>query len=140
MKLLMNSWEVCVNYMTPLCLHHIMKYHHHYGPNPACDEGEREDWKPRYYHRADKHGIGFDRTRADPAAVDQYSKNVADMFNFIVTCPEKYLLWFHHVPWDYTLASGRTVKKELVFLYKKGCDTGGTASFLVERSRTVCKH
>ncbi len=119
-SILMNSWEACVNYMTPLCLHHIMKYHHHYGPDPACDEGQREDWKPRYYHRADKQGLGFDRTRKGSCAVDQYAAPVADMFNSLQTCPEKYLLWFHHVPWDYVLSSGRTLKDELVFLYNKG--------------------
>jgi len=120
MFILMNSWEACVNYMTPLCLHHIMKYHHHYGPDPACEEGEREDWKPKYYHRADKLGLGFDRTRNGSGAVDQYSKPVADMFNDIATCPEKYLLWFHHVPWNYKLSSGRTLKDELVYAYNKG--------------------
>jgi len=120
MFILMNSWEACVNYMTPLCLHHIMKYHHHYGPDPACDEGEREDWKPRYYHRADSQGLGFDRTRKGSSAVDQYAKPVADMFNDISTCPEKYLLWFHHVPWTYILSSGRTLKDELAFVYNRG--------------------
>lgn len=120
MFILMHSWEACVDYMTPLCLHHIMRYHHHYGPDPACDEGEREDWKPRYYHRADKQGLGFDRTRNGSGAVDQYAKPVADMFNEIKTCPEKYLLWFHHVPWNYVLSSGRILKDELVYVYNKG--------------------
>ena len=118
--ILMNSWQACLDYMTPLCLHHIMRYNHHYGPDPACDEGSREDWKPRYYHRADSAGLGFDRTRNGTDAVDQYNKPVADMFNDIKTCPEKYLLWFHHVPWDYKLSSGRSLKEELSFVYEKG--------------------
>ena len=118
--ILMNSWHACVDYMTPLCLHHIMKYNHHYGPDPACDEGTREDWKPRYYHRADSEGLGFDRTRKGSGAVDQYHKPVSDMFDDIQTCPEKYLLWFLHVPWDYKLSSGRSLKEELSFLYEKG--------------------
>ena len=118
--ILMNSWQACLDYMTPLCLHHIMRYNHHYGPDPACDEGSREDWKPRYYHRADSAGLGFDRTRNGTDAVDQYHKPVADMFNDIKTCPEKYLLWFHHVPWDYKLSSGRSLKDELSFIYEKG--------------------
>lgn len=118
--ILMNSWQACLDYMTPLCLHHIMRYNHHYGPDPACDEGSREDWKPRYYHRADSAGLGFDRTRNGTDAVDQYHKPIADMFNDIKTCPEKYLLWFHHVPWDYKLSSGRSLKEELSFVYEKG--------------------
>jgi len=118
--ILMHSWNACVDYMTPLGLHHIMKYAHHYGPDPACDERTREDWKPRYYHRADKTGLGFDRSRTGSRAADQYRKHVADTFNDIRTCPEKYLLWFHHVPWQYVLKSGRTLKDELAFRYERG--------------------
>jgi alpha-glucuronidase len=120
LNILMHSWDACVDYMTPLGLHHIMRYHHHYGPDPACDEGAREDWKPRYYHRADKAGLGFDRTRNGSNAVDQYAKPAADIFNDIKTCPEKYLLWFHHVPWNYTLSSGRSLKDEIVYRYDRG--------------------
>lgn len=122
MFILMNSWKACINYMTPLCLHHIMKYNHHYGPDPACDEGEREDWKPRYYHRADSIGLGFDRTETGSNAVSQYSEHNKKLFGNLKTCPEKYLLWFHHVPWDHVLSSGRTLKEELVFLYAKGVE------------------
>ena len=118
--ILMHSWQACLDYMTPLGLHHIMRYNHHYGPDPGCDEGSREDWKPRYYHRADAQGLGFDRTRNGSGAVDQYNQPVADMFNDIHTCPEKYLLWFHHVPWSYVLSSGRTLKDELIHTYGKG--------------------
>ncbi len=120
MYILLNSWQACLDYMAPLGLHHIMKYNHHYGPDPGCDEGTREDWKPRYYHRADSVGLGFDRTRKGSNAVDQYAKEVADKFNDIKTCPEKYLLWFHHVPWDYVLTSGRTLKEELPFVFERG--------------------
>ena len=99
-----------------------MKYNHHYGPDPACDEGEREDWKPRYYHRADSIGLGFDRTETGSNAVSQYSEHNKKLFGNLKTCPEKYLLWFHHVPWDHVLSSGRTLKEELVFLYAKGVE------------------
>lgn len=122
MYILMNSWNACVDYMTPLCLHHIMKYGHHYGPDPACDEGTREDWKPRYYHRADRKGLGFDRTATGSDGVSQYRKPLADMFGNIETCPEKYLLWFHHVEWNRVLSSGRTLKDELVYRYNLGVE------------------
>ncbi len=118
--ILMHSWDACVDYMTPLGLHHIMKYAHHYGPDPACDEGTREDWKPRYYHRADSKGLGFDRSRTGSGAVDQYRRPVADMFDNMKTCPEKYVLWFHHVPWSHVMKSGRTLKDELAFRYERG--------------------
>jgi len=120
LDLMMSSWQACVEYMTPLCLHHIMREHHHYGPDPGFDAGAREDWRSSYYHRADSEGLGFDRTRAGSAGVDQYHKPVADMFNDIESCPEKYLLWFHHVPWGRIMKSGRTMKEELVFLYDRG--------------------
>jgi alpha-glucuronidase len=121
-KILANSWDACVDYMTPLGLHHIMRYNHHYGPDPGCAQGSREDWKPPYYHRADALGLGFDRTRKGSGAVDQYAPPIADLFNDIKTCPEKYLLWFHHVPWDYVLSSGRTLKDELAFRYQCGVE------------------
>lgn len=120
LDLMMSSWQACVEYMTPLCLHHIMREHHHYGPDPGFDAGEREDWRSTYYHRADAQGLGFDRTRKGSAGVDQYHKPVADMFNDIESCPEKYILWFHHVPWDRIMKSGRIMKDELVYLYDRG--------------------
>ncbi len=120
MFILLNSWNACLDYMTPLCLHHIMRYDHHYGPDPGCTQGLREDWKPPYYHRADKKGLGFDRTSSGSDAVSQYSPEVAEMFGNLETCPEKYLLWFHHVPWNYRLSSGRTLKEELPFVYGRG--------------------
>ncbi len=122
MYILMNSWKACVDYMTPLGLHHIMKYGHHYGPDPACDEGQREDWKPRYYHRADKKGLGFDRTAAGSDGISQYTKTLSEQFGNLKTCPEKYLLWFHHVDWNYVLASGRTLKDELAYRYNLGVE------------------
>ena len=120
LSMLMGSWEACVDYMMPLCLHHIMKEHHHYGPDPAFNGGKRADWRSTYYHKADSAGLGFDRTRKGSGHVDQYHIPVADMFDNIKTCPEKYLLWFHHVPWDYILESGRTLKDELVYRYHRG--------------------
>lgn len=122
MYILMNSWKACVDYMTPLGLHHLMRYNHHYGPDPACDEGEREDWKPRYYHRADKAGLGFNRTETGSDAISQYKQPIAKLFGNIETCPEQYLLWFHHVDWNKVLSSGRTLKDELVYRYNLGVE------------------
>jgi alpha-glucuronidase len=117
-----NSYETMVNYSTPLGLHHIMGTGHHYGPAPWVDNAGRPDWNPVYYHRADEKGIGFDRTTTGSNAVSQYAPEVASKFNKIETCPEEYLLWFHHVPWDYKMKSGRTLWDELCLRYQEGVD------------------
>lgn len=66
--MMMGSWEACINYMTPLALHHIMEVDVHYGPGPQYDSG-RVDWRPTYYHRADSVGLGFDRSSTGTNAV-----------------------------------------------------------------------
>ncbi|HTQ37240.1 MAG TPA: alpha-glucuronidase family glycosyl hydrolase [Steroidobacteraceae bacterium] len=120
--MMMASREAVVDYMTPLGLHHLMGRGHHYGPMPWDDAGPRPDWTPVYFHRADQNGIGFDRSRTGSDAVDQYAKPVADGFNDLKTIPDTYLLWFHHVAWDYRMRSGRTLWEELVRHYTQGVD------------------
>jgi alpha-glucuronidase len=122
LEIMMESREAGVNYRTPLGLHHQMAWHHHYGPGPWIKDKPRADWTSAYYNRADETGIGFDRTTSGSDAVSQYFKPVAAKFNSLETCPEEYLLWFHHVPWNYTLKSGRTLWEELCFKYYKGVD------------------
>ncbi|MGD9994424.1 MAG: alpha-glucuronidase family glycosyl hydrolase [Salinivirgaceae bacterium] len=118
-KLMINSREILVNYMTPLGLHHIMARNHHYGPGPWVTGG-RPDWTSLYYHRADQQGIGFDRTQTGSNALAQYFPEVAEQFGHRETCPEEYLLWFHRVGWNETLASGRTLWDELCYRYYSG--------------------
>ncbi len=118
--MMLGSWPACINYMTPLGLHHIMKEGHHYGPNPAFNAAWRPDWNNVYYHRADAEGLGFDRSSSGSNAVSQYHDPLREQFDGIDTCPEKFLLWFHHVPWDYRLQSGRTLWEELQFRYDAG--------------------
>lgn len=118
--MMMNSREAAVNYMTPLGLHHLMARGHHYGPGPWVDGGPRADWTSVYYHRADRDGIGFDRTRGGSNAVAQYAPTVAARFGDIAQVPESLLLWFHHVPWDHRMASGRPLWDELVSRYSLG--------------------
>jgi alpha-glucuronidase len=121
-EMMLASREITVNYMTPIGLAHIMGWGHHYGPAPWIDEG-RADWTSVYYHRADTGGIGFDRTASGSNAVNQYYDPVAERFADPETCPEKYLLWFHRLPWDYITNSGRTLWKELVYRYYNGTDS-----------------
>jgi alpha-glucuronidase len=121
-EMMMVSRETVVDYMTPLGLAHLMGSHHHYGPAPWAEDLARPDQRPVYFHRADRDGLGFDRTRSGSGAVTRYAPEVARTFGDVDKVPEKYLLWFHHVPWDRRLASGRTLWEELVVHYSRGVD------------------
>jgi len=121
--MMMGSWEACINYMTPLGLHHIMQAGFHYGPQPSYANAPRQDWTSVYYHRADKHGVGFDRSSTGSNATSQYFSPVRERFDNVATCPEKYLLWFHHLPWDHKMASGRTLWQEIQRHYDAGIET-----------------
>lgn len=118
--MMMASRGAAVNYMTPLGLHHLMARGHHYGPGPWVDGGPRADWTSVYYHRADRNGIGFDRTATGSNAVAQYAPEVAAKYADLTQVPEALLLWFHHVPWDHRMASGRPLWDELVGRYSLG--------------------
>ncbi len=122
-RIMQGSYEHMVNYMTPLGLHHIMGTGHHYGPAPWVDNVGRDDWNPVYYHRADAKGIGFDRTSKGSDALSQYAPEVQKIYGDMKTCPEPFLLWFHHVPWDFKLRSGRILWDELCLKYQQGVDS-----------------
>jgi alpha-glucuronidase len=123
--MMMRSREAVVDYMTPLGLHHQMGQGHHYGPGPWVSGGSRADWTSVYYSRADANGIGFDRTAHGSNAVAQYMPPIAAQFGDLKRVPEQYLLWFHHVPWDYRTQSDRTLSDELVYRYTRGVSTVG---------------
>ena len=118
--LLEHSHEACVNYMTPLGLHHIMAEGHHFGPGPWVDSLFRADWTSVYYHKANKDSIGFDRKVTGTNAISQYHPEVQKLYSNLVTCPDEFLLWFHRVPWTHQLKSGRNVWEELIFRYDHG--------------------
>ncbi|HEU4617884.1 MAG TPA: alpha-glucuronidase family glycosyl hydrolase [Gammaproteobacteria bacterium] len=120
LKMMLRSREAVVDYMTPLGLAHLMGTGHHYGPAPWVDDLERAEWNPFYYHRADSDGIGFDRTATGSNAVAQYAPPVASRFASLRTVPDEYLLWFHRLPWDYRMRSGRTLWEELLAHYDRG--------------------
>lgn len=120
-KMMLESREAAVNFMTPLGLHHIMSANGHYGPGPWwAPKGMRPEWTPPYYHHAGADGIGFDRTTKGSDAVSQYHEPLASEFNNVATCPEKLLLWFHHLPWNYKMKNGRTLWDDLCYHYEKG--------------------
>lgn len=120
--MMMTSRENTVNYMTPLGLHHIMGWGHHYGPAPWIRDKHRDDWTSVYYHKADSSGIGFNRTKTGSNALSQYFPPVAQKFESPDTCPDKYLLWFHHLSWDYRMKSGRSLWDELCYHYHAGVE------------------
>lgn len=119
--MMMTSREACVNYMMPLGLHHIFKFDHHYGPEPdGFIASYPLEWCPVYYHKADGQGVGFDRSSKGTDAVGQYPEPYRSLYDNIETCPEEYLLWFHHVPWTYKMKSGSTLWQELCMKYNMG--------------------
>ena len=120
-NLMMESREAVVDYMMPMGLHHLFAWGHHYGPEPWCDiPGARPDWMPSYYHKADEKGIGFDRSDKGSNAIAQYPSPLREQYNQIDTCPEEYILWFHHVPWEYKLKNGSTLWERLCYHYDRG--------------------
>ena len=121
LSMMLRSREACVDYMMPLGLHHIFRFDHHYGPEPGGFIASYPiEWCPVYYHQADSLGIGFDRTHAGSDATSQYREPFCSLYDDVNTCPERYLLWFHHVPWGFRLKSGNTLWEELQVRYARG--------------------
>ncbi len=121
LSVMLRSREACVDYMMPLGLHHIFKFDHHYGPEPDGFKANYPiEWCPVYYHKADKEGVGFDRSSTGSDATSQYREPYCSLYDDINTCPERYLLWFHHVPWTRRMNSGRTLWEEMQYRYERG--------------------
>jgi alpha-glucuronidase len=120
-EVMLASREAVVDYMTPLGLHHLMAWDHHYGPGPWIATG-RADWTSVYFHRADAAGLGFDRTPSGSNAVSQYAPELRARFGSRAGCPDELLLWFHHVSWRERLRSGRTLWEELCHRYQAGVE------------------
>jgi alpha-glucuronidase len=133
-EIMIASREIAVSYMTPLGLHHIMAEHHHYGPGPWVSVSGRPDWTSVYYHQADSNGIGFDRTKTGSNALGQYYPEVRKKFSDPQKCPDEYLLWFHHLPWDYKMKSGKTLWEELCYKYYSGADS---VKWMVDKFSTL---
>ena len=121
LSMMLRSREACVDYMMPLGLHHIFKFDHHYGPEPDGFKASYPiEWCPVYYHKADKAGVGFDRSSGGSDATSQYREPFCSLYDDVNTCPERYLLWFHHVPWTRRMNSGRTLWEEMQYRYNRG--------------------
>ncbi len=120
--LMMESRETMVRYSNPIGLHHIMGTSHHYGPAPWVHDQKRPEWNPVYYHQADSKGIGFDRTATGSNALAQYHPDAARNWQDPKNMDERFLLWFHHLPWNFKMKSGRTLWDELCYYYYRGAD------------------
>ncbi len=125
-QMMLQSREAVVNYMMPLGLHHLFDTGHHYGPGPWVSNLSRPEWNPVYYHKADENGIGFDRTPTGSNATEQYAQALTTKFNDVNQCPEDYLLWFHHLPWDHQLKNGKTLWDNLALKYQDGVNQVNT--------------
>ena len=121
-KIMDESREAGVNYRMPLGLTHLYAQGHHYGPAPWTADLPRPDWTAVYYHKADKEGIGFDRTQTGSNAIEQYPAEIETRFSKVETTPEDVMLWFHHVSWNHKMKSGNTLWEELVYKYYEGVD------------------
>jgi len=120
-EVMLASREACVDYMMPLGLHHIFQFDHHYGPDPGGFKPEYPlEWCPVYYHQADSLGVGFNRSSTGTNATSQYREPYRSLYDDPVRCPENLLLWFHHVPWNHQMKSGRTLWQELCAHYDRG--------------------
>ncbi len=135
-KMLLTSREAVVNYMNPLGLHHLFDTNHHYGPGPWVSNLSRPEWNPTYYHKADENGIGFNRSSTGSNATSQYAKELETTFNNLQTCPEEYLLWFHHVSWNYKLKNGHTLWNGLALKYQEGVNQVKTMISTWEASKS----
>jgi alpha-glucuronidase len=122
-KIMLSSRETTANYMTPIGLHHIMGAGHHYGPGPWVSRMQRADWTSTYYHKADSAGIGFNRTVTGSDAIGQYFPGARKQWEDPATCDERYLLWFHHLPWTYKMKNGKTLWEEMCRQYYNGVDS-----------------
>ena len=121
-EMMLNSRESVVKYMTPLGLHHIMATGHHYGPGPWVSDLSRPEWNPVYYHKADSEGVGFDRTESGSNALAQYATPISKKYSSPENTPEKFLLWFHHLPWDYEMDNGKTLWYNMATTYQEGVE------------------
>lgn len=124
-SIMRGSHETLVKYMTPLGLHHIMGYGHHYGPAPWYSKAPRADWNPVYFHNASEKGIGFDRTKTGSDALSQYAPEARKKWEDLTSCPDQWLLWFHFVPWTHQMQTGKTLWEELCRNYHEGVEETG---------------
>ena len=114
----LTSWRTYENYTGPLGLQTLTDITgNHYGVN--VEASERNGWGQ--WHRADSQGVGMDRTVATGTGyTGQYSSEVARVFENLADTPDDIVLFFHHVPYNYRLHSGKTVIQTIYDMHYDG--------------------
>ncbi|HZQ93819.1 MAG TPA: alpha-glucuronidase family glycosyl hydrolase [Candidatus Sulfotelmatobacter sp.] len=119
-SLQLNSWRVYESYTGPLGAGTLTNITgNHYDPRP--ESSENNGWGQ--WHRADHEGIGMDRTIATGTGfIGQYPREVENLYESLAGCPDRLLLFFHHVPYTYVLHSGKTVIQHIYDSHYEGAD------------------
>ena len=117
--ILMKSWPVYEKYTSPLGIGWMVSPRGHYGPD--VDGYEYDRWGT--YHRADRDGMGVDRTvKSGTGYAGQYNEPNASMYENIESCPEELLLFFHYIRYDYKLKSGKTLIQHIYDTHFEGVE------------------
>jgi alpha-glucuronidase len=134
-EMLMSSWPAYESYTGVLGLQTLTAIvGSHYGPN--VETAERNGWGQ--WIRADKNGIGMDRSAATGTGyAGQYPPMVAKRFESVATTPENLLLFFHHLPYTFRLRSGKTIVQ---YVYDAHYDGGVRAAAYVDEWKTLRSH
>lgn len=105
LSMLLRSRDIYERYTAPLGLCWMVTPQTHYGPSP---EGyEFSLWGT--YHRANFQAVGIDRTPVGTGYTRQYPAALAARYESTDTCPEKLLLFFHRLRYDFVMRDGRTL-------------------------------
>jgi alpha-glucuronidase len=132
--MLLDSWGIYEGYTAPLGVGWMVTPHTHYGP--SIDGYEYSRWGT--YHFADRDGIGVDRTAATGTGFTaQYEASLAARYEDIASCPDALLLFFHHVPYEHRLKSGKTV---IQHIYDSHFDGAAAVQRLLETWLSLAGH
>lgn len=105
------------NYTAPLGVGFMVKSSFHYGP--GINDYEFDRWGT--YHYADRDGLGDDRTLATGTGYTrQYSDANFATLEDVTTCPDEFLLFYHHVAYTHVLQSGETVIQHIYNTHFEG--------------------
>lgn len=116
--ILMKSWHTYEKYTSPLGIGWMVTPHDHYGPD--IDGYEYDRWGT--YHRADRDGLGVDRTPAGTGYTEQYNEPWRSIYADRSRCPEELLLFFHYVRYDERLKKGKTLIQHIYDTHFEGVE------------------
>ena len=131
----LDSYRTFENYTGPLGLQTLTDITgNHYGV--AVEASEGNGWGQ--WHRADKEGVGMDRSVATGTGYSgQYQPAVARVFESLAATPDEMLLFFHHIPYTHKLHSGKSV---IQYLYDSHYDGAEAVAGYVREWKTLASH